>query len=74
MRRTHTRTTAQARRSLWMIFRIPLLLAALGVIGLLSALVGDGIWDGVSWVCLGIPVVITAVRWRAGDSTKDVDP
>lgn len=57
-----------------MIFRIPLLLAALGVIGLLSALVGDGIWDGVSWVCLGIPVVITAVRWRAGDSTKDVDP
>lgn len=36
---------------------MPILLAVLTVIGLLSALLGDGIWDIVSAFALGIPVV-----------------
>jgi hypothetical protein len=40
------------------VFRTPLLLGALTTIGLISALVADGIWDAVSWVGLGAPVVL----------------
>jgi len=28
------------------------------VVGLLSALIGDGWWDAVSWVTLALPVLI----------------
>ena len=40
------------------IFAIPIVLGALSVIGLVSALVGDGVWDGVSWVTLAIPILL----------------
>jgi len=36
----------------------PLILAVLSLIGLLSALTGDGVWDLLSWMTLGIPVVV----------------
>lgn len=48
-----TRTTLQ-------IWGAPLLLALLTTIGLISALLGDGIWDAVSAVTLGIPVLVGA--------------
>ena len=51
------------RRGLWMIFRWPLLLAALSLFGLLSALLGDDLYDILSWLSLGVPVVLTAVVW-----------
>ncbi|MGE0036423.1 MAG: hypothetical protein AB7S93_12370 [Xanthobacteraceae bacterium] len=35
---------------------MPALLAVATAIGLVSALVGDGIWDLVSWMLLGVPV------------------
>jgi hypothetical protein len=35
----------------------PILLAILTVIGLLSALLGDGVWDTLSAVTLGVPVL-----------------
>ena len=38
----------------------PIVLAILTVIGLLSALLGDGVWDGLSAVTLGIPVLCCA--------------
>jgi len=38
----------------------PLLLGVLTVIGLVSALLGDGIWDIVSAFALGAPVVAGA--------------
>jgi hypothetical protein len=38
----------------------PILLAILTVIGLLSALLGDGVWDALSAVTLGIPVLCCA--------------
>ena len=49
------------RRGLWMIFRWPLLLALLGLFGLLSALLGDGLYDLLSWLALGTPLVL--VGW-----------
>ncbi|WP_166106878.1 hypothetical protein [Duganella aceris] len=35
----------------------PTLLAILTIIGLLSALIGDGVWDALSAVTLGVPVL-----------------
>ena len=38
----------------------PILFAVLTTIGLISALVGDGVWDYLSAVTLGVPVVACA--------------
>lgn len=48
------------RQTLWQIFIIPLVLGVLSTVGLISALVGDGVWDGVSWITLGIPILLCA--------------
>ncbi len=53
------------RRGLWMIFRWPLLLALLGLFGLLSALLGDGLYDLLSWLALGTPLVLVGWVWLA---------
>ncbi|WP_313706438.1 hypothetical protein [Massilia sp.] len=37
---------------------MPILLGVLTVIGLVSALFGDGIWDTVSALALGAPVAV----------------
>jgi hypothetical protein len=42
------------------VFGPPLLLAVVSVIGLLSALLGDGIWDVLSWLALGTPIAVVA--------------
>lgn len=42
------------------IFAIPMVIGILSVVGLLSALIGDGLWDGVSWVTLAIPIFLYA--------------
>lgn len=34
----------------------PIALGLVSVVGLLSALIGDGWWDAVSWACLGLIV------------------
>lgn len=46
------------------IFAIPLVLAVVTAIGLVSALLGDGIWNALSWLALGLPVVVVARYWR----------
>ena len=40
------------------VFGMPLLLALISLLGLVSALLGDGVWDALSWLALGIPVVV----------------
>jgi hypothetical protein len=40
------------------IWGVPVLMAILSMVGLLSALIGDGPWDGLSWIALGIPVIV----------------
>ena len=48
--------SAPRHRSFGQIFLIPAILALIVAVGLVSALLGDGIWDGLSWVCLLVPV------------------
>jgi hypothetical protein len=38
----------------------PIIIGVVSAIGLISALLGDGIWDAVSWVSLSAPMAITA--------------
>ena len=49
--------------SLTRTFAIPLILFIIGMVGLLSALTGDGPRDWTSWAALSIPVVIIMWRW-----------
>ena len=48
---------ANARRD---VSTIPILLGLLTAIGLTSALLGDGIWDVVSWCALALPLIVGA--------------
>jgi hypothetical protein len=61
-------TSAPRHRSLGQIFLIPVILASLVAVGLVSALLGDGIWDALSWFCLLVPVV--AVTYYVGRQTS----
>ncbi|HWW65289.1 MAG TPA: hypothetical protein VNZ43_11055 [Sphingomonadaceae bacterium] len=49
------------RRSNGAIFAVPILIALLSLIGLVSALIGDGAADVASWIALAVPVA--AVFW-----------
>jgi len=40
------------------VWTAPVVLGVLTVIGLVSALLGDGVWDAVSAVSLGVVVVV----------------
>ena len=40
------------------IFAWPALIAVLGAAGLFAALLGDGGWEVLSWVGLGVPAVL----------------
>jgi hypothetical protein len=52
--------------STWQIFRAPLGLALGSAVGLTSALLGDGVWDALSWLALSLPLVAIVHRYRAG--------
>ncbi|NWB50823.1 hypothetical protein [Pseudomonas gingeri] len=43
----------------WKVFGIPALIALLSAAGLFAALLGDGAWDALSWLGLGIPVALS---------------
>jgi hypothetical protein len=47
------------QRTLAQIFYLPAIFAAVTIVGLLSALFGDGAWDALSWVALACPIVAT---------------
>jgi hypothetical protein len=61
-------TKARTHHSFRRIWRWPVVLAALTLFGLLSALLGQGgIWWGLSWIALSIPLlVVAACVERAG--------
>lgn len=44
--------------SFWKVFGVPVAIGVLCAAGLFSALLGDGLWDAVSWLGLGIPSVL----------------
>lgn len=41
----------------------PIVLALVTAVGLVAALVGDGVLDAVSWLGLGLPVAMSAWYW-----------
>ncbi|AMR81266.1 hypothetical protein [Cupriavidus nantongensis] len=47
---------------------MPVLLGALSLGGLAAGIFGDGAWDALCWVGLGVPVAVTAGwlwgQWR----------
>jgi glucose-6-phosphate-specific signal transduction histidine kinase len=59
-------TSTPRHRSVGQIFLIPAIMALFVAFGLVSALLGDGIWDALSWFCLLVPVVAVAyyVGWQ----------
>lgn len=40
------------------IFRWPMVIGFVTFFGLIAALVGDGIWNGLSWAALGLPCAL----------------
>lgn len=45
------------------IWGMPILLGLLSGVGLISALLEDGMWDMVSWLALGIPTALMCWYW-----------
>ncbi|ETR78578.1 hypothetical protein X566_13590 [Afipia sp. P52-10] len=54
------------RQTAAQIFTIPAILAVLGGAGLVFALVGDGFWDGLSWITLSVPIPIFIISLLRG--------
>jgi hypothetical protein len=59
------------RQSLWRVFRWPVLLGVLSLVGLVSALLGDGLWDALSWLTLFVPVAVVAWFYRARSRRRE---
>jgi hypothetical protein len=53
----------RARLSLRQVFAAPMAIAILSGVGLVSALLGDDIWDVLSWLALTVPIVVILWRW-----------
>lgn len=48
-------TAPLSTRQIWV---MPAILALVSALGLISALLGDGIWDVLSWLALAVPVIV----------------
>ncbi|MBP5856427.1 hypothetical protein KAJ83_05370 [Marivibrio halodurans] len=51
--------------TLWAIFRAPVVIAVASIVGLVAALVGNGLADAASWVGLLVPVAAVVWAWMA---------
>ena len=51
-------------RSLWSVFAAPLIMGVLSLIGLVSALAGNGLADWLSWMALAMPILSVAWAMR----------
>ncbi|PMD90779.1 hypothetical protein BWI97_22665 [Siphonobacter sp. BAB-5405] len=54
----------------WHIWTIPLLLAIISLGGLISALVGNNLWDALSWLTLSVPLLVIARFWLKPQGSK----
>jgi hypothetical protein len=51
---------AARRQSVVRIFAFPMIIALIVAFGLVSVLLGDGIWDAMSWIALASPLAVGA--------------
>ncbi|MDQ2150030.1 hypothetical protein RBI22_15015 [Alcaligenaceae bacterium C4P045] len=51
------------RSRFWFVWGAPIVLGVLSVLGLLSALLGTGVWHWGSWLMLAIPIVVIVRYW-----------
>ena len=57
-----TKTGSNSRNSVFLhVFVKPIILALISMAGLITALVGDGLWYVVSWIALGY--VVAVIVW-----------
>jgi amino acid transporter len=47
------------KSTFWKVWGIPVIIGICSAVGLLSALTGDGFFDLLSWISLGVPVALT---------------
>jgi predicted ABC-type sugar transport system permease subunit len=52
-----------AHKTVWEVFRAPVLVATITTAGLTFALFGNGLWDAISWLALVVPVLIAIFYW-----------
>jgi hypothetical protein len=46
------------------IYTLPTVITGVSGVGLVFALLGDGIWDVMSWLAVGLPLGVVAWVWR----------
>ncbi|WP_370335120.1 hypothetical protein [Parvularcula marina] len=56
-----SRRPPSTKLPLTVIFAVPALLAVFSLIGLIAALVGNGVYDALSWLTLAAPII--AILW-----------
>ena len=54
------------------VWRRPLQLAGLTMIGLIAALLGTAPWRVLSWICLGVPLAVTLRYFFARAQTRKI--
>jgi hypothetical protein len=52
------------------IYTLPTVIAVVSGVGLVFALLGDGIWDIMSWLAVGLPLGIAAWVWSRTTSLR----
>lgn len=55
----------RAPGSLARVFAAPAAIAAVSLVGLVSALLGDGLRDWISWAALAVPLIVIAWALKA---------
>lgn len=44
------------------VWRMPAAIAGVSLLGLASAILGDGLWDWLCWVGLSVPLLVVATK------------
>ncbi len=63
--------THKSFRALW---GAPLILGTSSLIGLIVALLGDGLWDAIGWIGLGAPLLVMAWYARPPKRVRNAMP
>lgn len=70
MAQIHIPRQKVVHRTVWEVFRVPVLIAAVTTAGLTFALFGNGLSDAISWLALAVPVTIATFYWIKGRSVS----